>query len=135
MQEFDALRAELEQVQGRIEVEGKRLEEVRAKNQEEIDRLNEMTNQLQAKRDAVAEEVPDEALAVFSRIAENYEGEAMAAIEVHGKKPPYTYVCGGCFMTLNAEHANILRTRDEVRTCDNCGRILYLEPEGEGARA
>jgi predicted nucleic acid-binding Zn-ribbon protein len=33
-------------------------------------------------------------------------------------------------MTLNAEHANALRVRDEIRKCDNCGRILYLEPAG-----
>jgi predicted nucleic acid-binding Zn-ribbon protein len=53
----------------------------------------------------------------------------MAKIEFHGKKPPYEYVCGGCYMSLTAEHANALRTRDELRFCDNCGRILYLEEE------
>ena len=37
-------------------------------------------------------------------------------------------------MSLNAEHANALRVRDEIRTCDNCKRILYLEPEAEKAR-
>ena len=29
-------------------------------------------------------------------------------------------------MSLNAEHANALSSRDEIRNCDNCGRILYL---------
>jgi predicted nucleic acid-binding Zn-ribbon protein len=31
-------------------------------------------------------------------------------------------------MSLSAEHANALRVRDEIRTCNNCGRILYMEP-------
>ncbi len=34
-------------------------------------------------------------------------------------------------MSLNAEHANALRTRDEIRTCDICGRILYLANDAE----
>ena len=55
----------------------------------------------------------------------------MAPIEIEGTKPPHSYVCGGCFMSLNAEHANALRSRDEVRTCDSCGRILYLEVKQE----
>jgi predicted nucleic acid-binding Zn-ribbon protein len=38
-------------------------------------------------------------------------------------------------MSLNAEHANALATRDEIRTCDNCGRILYLELKAEKAKA
>jgi predicted nucleic acid-binding Zn-ribbon protein len=59
----------------------------------------------------------------------------MAAIEIHGKRPPHDYVCGGCYMSLNAEHVNALRTRDEIRTCDNCGRILYLEAEAEKSAA
>jgi len=42
-------------------------------------------------------------------------------------------VCGGCYMSLNAEHANVLRTRDEIRTCDNCKRILYMEAQPQGA--
>ena len=28
---------------------------------------------------------------------------------------------------LAAERANLLMTRDDVITCDNCGRILYIE--------
>jgi predicted nucleic acid-binding Zn-ribbon protein len=30
-------------------------------------------------------------------------------------------------MNLNAEHANALRVHDELRTCDSCGRILYID--------
>jgi hypothetical protein len=134
MQEVDALQAEADRVKSRIEVEENRLEEVRQNNAEEIERLTKMAEELGNRRDAAAGEVPDSALAEFERVSDRYEGEAMAVIEVHGKKPPFDYVCGGCFMSLNAEHANILRTRDEVRTCDNCRRILYMEAENQEAR-
>ncbi|MGC9454562.1 MAG: zinc ribbon domain-containing protein [Phycisphaerae bacterium] len=133
MQEIESLSEQVAQVGQRIENETKRLEGIQQSNSAEIQRLNEMLRDLDAKRAEAASQVPPEALATFDRIAENYDGEAMAQIEVHGKKPPYTYVCGGCFMSLSAEHANALQTRDEIRTCDNCGRILYLEPQQQEA--
>ena len=94
-----------------------------------------MLEDLNAKRAEAAKDVPAPALAVFDRIAGNYDGDAMAAIEIQGAKPPHEYICGGCYMSLNAEHVNALRTRDEIRTCDNCGRILYLEPQADEAAA
>jgi len=135
MQVADSIQADAEKVRQEIEAERQRLEEIRAKNEEELARLNSMLDELVKKRTEAAGAVPKDALAVFERIAHNYEGEAMAPIEVHGKKPPHTYVCGGCFMGLNAEHANALRVRDEIRTCDNCGRILYLESQPEKSPA
>jgi predicted nucleic acid-binding Zn-ribbon protein len=36
-------------------------------------------------------------------------------------------MCEGCNMSLAAERANALLTRrDELLTCDNCGRILHI---------
>lgn len=128
IQEVDALRLEADKVQQQIDAETKRLEEIRQTNAEEIERLNGIIAELKAKHDAAAEGIAQDTLTLFQRVADRYDGEAMAVIEVEGKKPPYDYICGGCFMSLNAEHANALRTRDEVRTCNNCGRILYIEP-------
>jgi predicted nucleic acid-binding Zn-ribbon protein len=131
MHEVDGLRADAERIQQQIDGEKNRLNEILQTNAGEVERLNGMMEELLSKRSAAAEGVASDTLGAFERVAERYEGEAMANIEVHGKKPPYDYICGGCFMTLNAEHANALQTRDEIRTCDNCGRILYLEPQQE----
>ena len=128
----DAINAEAEEVQAKIAVEEGRLEEIGKTSQEEVNKLNGMLEQLMAQRDEAAKAVPDKTLSIFDRIAESYDGEGMAPVEIHGRKPPHTYVCGGCFMTLNAEHANALRVRDEVRTCDNCGRILYFADQTDG---
>lgn len=129
MQDAEAKNAQAETAQTEIEAEKVRLVEVEEFSAQEIQRLNAMMDELTAKRGQAAKHVTPEALASFGRIADKYDGEAMAVVEVRGIKPPYTYVCGGCFMGLNAEHANALRVRDEIRTCDNCQRILYLEPE------
>ena len=107
--------------------------ETRQASQQDVVRLKGMLTELTDKRSEAAVAVPPEIMAVFDRIAGNYDGDAMAVVERHGKKPPHSYVCGGCFMSLSAEHFNALQVRDEIRTCDNCGRILYLERETQGS--
>ena len=135
MQEVDLLKADGEKLQRQVQAEQGRLAEIQQHSAEEVARLTKMLGDLTARRVEAAKAVSPEFLAAFDRIAENYEGDAMALIEVHGKRPPFDYVCGGCYMALNAEHVNALRVRDEIRTCDNCGRILYLEPETEKSAA
>ena len=131
MADVDTIQAESDEVQKKIDAEQERLEQVKASAAEEIGKLRGMKEDLSAKRADAAKEVPRAELALFERIAEKLGGDAMAPIEIEGDKPPHSYVCGGCFMSLNAEHANALRTKDEVRTCDSCGRILYLETAAE----
>jgi len=131
MQELDTIQAEAEKLEQQIASQQERLQEVRQSSDQEISRLTEILEDLVAQRAEAAKAVPPVALAIFDRISESYGGDAMAVIEIHGKKPPHHYVCGGCFMSLSAEHANVLKVRDELRTCDNCGRILYLKPENE----
>jgi predicted nucleic acid-binding Zn-ribbon protein len=130
LQEVDGVRTEADKVRMQIEVEAKRLAELQQTNAGEVEKLNGMMAVLTGKRTEAAKDLNREALTVFERVADSYDGEAMAAIQVEGKKPPFEYICGGCYMTLNAEHANALRVRDEIRKCDNCGRILYLEAAG-----
>jgi predicted nucleic acid-binding Zn-ribbon protein len=127
MSQADATKAQLEELAGVIEAEDARLAEVEAANADEITRLEDMIAEVQADRDAAAAKLPESALAIFDRLVASHDGEAMAMIEQEGAKEPFTYVCGGCFMTLNAEHVNALQKYDDIRTCDNCGRILYLD--------
>jgi predicted nucleic acid-binding Zn-ribbon protein len=131
MADLDAIQAEADKTQQKMDAEQARLAQIKSSSAAEIDRLSGMMADLSAKRAEAAAEVPPAELALFERIAEKLGGDAMAAIEIEGDRPPHDYVCGGCFMSLNAEHANALRTRDEVRTCDSCGRILYLETAAE----
>jgi len=134
LEEVDDLKARADERQVVVEQEERRLEEIRATSTGEVEKLIGMSEELSAKRAAAARQVPSEELALFERIARKLGGDAMAPVEVHGTKPPHDYVCGGCFMSLNAEHANALRTRDEIRICDSCGRILYLEAKAEAER-
>lgn len=127
MAQVDAVKQQAEGIQQVIDAEETRLQEIKDSSAEEIDKLDRMIQDLQAKRDEAAADIPPETLAIFDRLAEQYDGEALAKVEINGKKPPFTYTCGGCFMSLNAEHANALGTRDEIRQCDNCQRILFMD--------
>jgi len=129
MQAAEEIRARGEQVRERIAQAESQLEEVKRTSAEEVARLEKMLAELRQRREEAAEEVPSEPLRTFERIASTHEGDAMAAIVIVGKKPPYEYVCAGCNMSITAEHANALRTRDELRFCDCCGRILYLQEQ------
>ena len=131
LQDIDVIKAKADEVQSHIDAEEQHLREIEQAAAGEITRLSGMLEELAGKREEAAQQVPQGELSLFERITENLMGDAMAPVEVHGNKPPYNYICGGCFMALNAEHTNALRSRDEIRTCDCCGRILYLEIQAE----
>jgi len=135
MGDVDEVRARAEEAKAKIAEAEEALEEVKRTSAEEIAKLEGMVNELQGKRDAAAKDVPAAALEIFTRIASMRDGEAMAPIEIHGSKPPHEYICGGCFMSVTAEHANALRTRDDLRFCDSCGRILFLEEQASALEA
>jgi predicted nucleic acid-binding Zn-ribbon protein len=131
MQEADEIKAQSEELKVEIETEQAKFAEVTDANAEEIAKLEGMLAEVQAERDAATGGIAPETLAAFDRLVDNYDGEAMAPIEEQGSGSRANYICGGCYMTLNAEHVNALQKYDQIRNCDNCGRILYLEAVGE----
>lgn len=91
-------------------------------------------NRLQADRDQWGGKIAASAMAVFQRIAERHEGEALAAVTKPFPKKE-EFACSGCNMKVALDVVNALRTRDELLTCKVCGRILYLEGNTTEARA
>ncbi|MFQ5589757.1 MAG: zinc ribbon domain-containing protein [Phycisphaerae bacterium] len=80
---------------------------------------------LEAARAGFSEMLPPTALATFSRVASRHEGHAMApVVKLHPKRDDYG--CSGCNITVSLETVNVLQSRDELRQCGSCGRILYL---------
>lgn len=133
MGEVDALKQHLEQVEEKIQQQQKLVDlaaaEVASARAEVGQRLEEVT----AQRDAAADQVPQEARALFNRLAQNYEGEAMAPVEEADRRR-MEYNCGGCYMSLPIERVNALMMKpDDLVTCPNCGRILYLDQELKSA--
>lgn len=128
MQGVDAVKSESAEVDEQIQGESAKREEIASVNAEEIAKLNAMKDDLLARRSEAAKDVSDSDLELFDRLSGVHDGEAMAPVEVTDEKRG-EYSCGGCFMALRAEHYNALLSKDEIRQCESCGRILYIEIE------
>lgn len=75
-----------------------------------------------------AAKVPAEALAVFTRLGDQFDGEAMSPV-IEEDRRRLEYICGGCYIQIPVERVNQLATQDMLVQCPSCGRVLYLEPE------
>lgn len=92
------------------------------------EQLQGQIDELEQQRQSVARQVPPTDLAVFQRVADRNDGEALARI-IQPSSGQSEYICNGCNMTIPAETVNALLTRDELQQCHICGRILYLAGE------
>ncbi len=117
--------AECENIRRQIEEQKQDLERTRKAAEASAVEHEAEIARIQAEWDEAAREIPPEPLKTFRRVAETYDGEAVAQVEQQeGRKGAYS--CGGCFMGITAESVNLLMTRDEVIRCPNCTRILVL---------
>ncbi len=115
------IREQVDQQKQNLEQTRKEAEQLAAKYQAEIEEIEVEWNR-------VAGTIPNEPLEIFKRVAETYDGEALATIDQQeGKTEAYT--CGGCFMGIIAESVNLLMTKDDIIRCPNCTRILVLGSE------
>jgi predicted nucleic acid-binding Zn-ribbon protein len=125
MRDIETDQAETQKIQQQVEEQKQKLELVRKESEQLATKYEAEIDQIQSEWDEAAMQVPAEYLEIFKRVAETYDGEAVAIIEQHeGRTGAYT--CGGCFMGVTDECVNLLMTRDEVFRCPICTRILVL---------
>jgi predicted nucleic acid-binding Zn-ribbon protein len=129
MKNLEADQAECAGILKQIEEQKGKVDQIRTEMEVKANEYQKDIDVIQAEWDQAAKNLPAEALSIFTRVAETYDGEAMAAIEQTDEHSS-TYSCGGCFMGLPAEMVNILTTKDEILRCTNCTRILYLKESG-----
>jgi len=110
-----------------LKLEQARLQNLNTQLEQARGSFAQRLGQLESDRAAAAANLPGKALEQFERLSERYEGEVMAeVVRTHPRRDEF--ICDGCQMSLAAERANALMSRDEVVICDNCGRILYISP-------
>lgn len=132
LQAVDQAKAEIEQLTGQREGLVLRLEKARANLQDFLSRTKDSWQQLEQRKEEFAQNIPGKILSQFERVAEYHEGDAMASVlKPHPKEDEY--VCGGCHINLTTEVVNALMSRDDLQTCNSCGRILYLDQSPQNA--
>jgi len=97
--------------------------------------VGERLAELEAERAVAAADVPEKAIAIFNELADTYEGEALAVIEVIDKRNR-EYACSACNMHVPFESVSrLIGLGDEMVRCTVCRRILYMQDEMKGALA
>jgi predicted nucleic acid-binding Zn-ribbon protein len=124
MDAMEGERAETEAREADLAGKRDRLTAVLATHESESARLNSEMAALQQERDQTAARVDANLLRRYEQI--RARGGNVGIVKVTGD------VCPGCHLTLASELLKELRTGRIGLTCDNCGRLLYMErPEEE----
>ncbi len=128
IQTIEARKQELAEHEQAESAEADRFEELQARLAQARESFAGRLEQLQAQRQKATAEIDQNTTALFDRLSERYDGEVLAEVERPNPRRD-EFVCAGCHMSLRAEVANTLKSRDEIVTCKNCGRILFIRQE------
>jgi len=77
---------------------------------------------LKEQRKEIAATIERRALRIYEKVIKNKQP---AIVTIHEK------ICEGCFMELTPNDVNEIHRGKEIRTCENCSRILYWIPTEE----
>lgn len=125
LEQVERLNKEQAELNTQLEGEQNRLKEMRTLIHDRIAALQSEIDALRPKREQAAAEVPAKLRDVFERMADRYDGEALAAIAKPDRRRE-EYVCTSCNMELVPDVYNKLHSRDELVFCPSCRRILYI---------
>lgn len=125
LEQVERLQGEVKDLTAQVDSERARLETMRASIGDKLAALQSEIESLRPARTEAASAVPARARDLFERMAERYDGEAMAAVSKPDKRRE-EYVCTSCNMDLVADVYNKLHSRDELVHCPSCRRLLYI---------
>ena len=127
MKNIEADEAACVEIQQQIDQQKEKLNQVRKDTEIKAGEYEKQIDDIQSEWDTSAASIPPDALEMFKRVADTYDGEALAVAEEQGRLKNQSFSCGGCFMGLTAETVNQLMTKDDIIRCSSCSRILVLK--------
>jgi len=125
METVETLQKEVETLSATLATDSSKLEKMKSEVNDRAASIQAEIDRLKPDRDEAAAAVPARALQMFDRMAEYFEGEALAPLTRPNKRHE-EYVCGGCHMDLVTDVYNKLHSRDDLIQCPSCKRILYI---------
>jgi predicted nucleic acid-binding Zn-ribbon protein len=125
MEQIEKSQVEVKQLTGMLETEKQKLQTIREQITGRLETLKQEIEQCKPARDEAAAAVNPSLLVVFDRLADRFDGEAMAPISRPDKRVE-EYVCGACNMSMAVDMYNRLHSRDEAIFCPSCRRFLYI---------
>jgi predicted nucleic acid-binding Zn-ribbon protein len=125
LKEIENDEQECKEIEANIEEQKQKLEQIRKESEKSAEKFQSEIKQVEKEWKETSESIPSGPLEIFNRVADTYDGEALALIDPQ-EPGAQAYSCGGCFMGITAESVNLLMTKDELIRCPNCTRILVL---------
>ena len=108
-----------------LEAEKAKLTELAAQIDATLKQLQSEVDAMKPARDAAAAKLSPKIIAEFDRLAERFDGEALAKLAKPDRRRE-EYLCTACNMDLVADIYNKLHSRDELVPCPSCRRLLYI---------
>lgn len=125
MEQVEASNTEVTNLTGVLGAEEAKLTEMQGQLGDKANAAQAEVQKVTPDRDAAAAQIKPAILAEFNKLADRYEGEALAQLEKPDPRDP-DYLCAGCNMSLVPDVFNKLKTRDDAVICPHCRRFLYL---------
>ena len=129
LSDIEALDVDLESLTGEINERKTVLTSAKKELEEREAEIADRVASLQTDRDVKASVIPATALDTYDRCADDFEGDAMAAVEEIDKKRR-EYCCSSCNLNMPFNIVvQLMSGPDTLMQCENCLRILYITPE------
>ena len=128
LSQIDQMRTECLQAHQQIEQGQAQLQSLQQALQDEQAKNQRRLSELQDAKDDLSSSLSPVLVQQFERIGQNYDGQAMAEVIFIGRRHT-TYSCSGCHMGITMDTVDVLMSKDELRQCPNCQRLLYIPPK------
>ena len=125
MEQVEKAGAESAATATQLEAERAKLAEMSTQITDTLKQLQVEVDALKPAREAAAAALPGKVIAEFDRLAERFDGEALAALAKPDRRRE-EYLCTACNMDLVTDVYNKLHSRDELVFCPSCRRILFI---------
>jgi predicted nucleic acid-binding Zn-ribbon protein len=129
MERIEEREVELQEFETKVAEQQKLVDMASAEVAEAEAEVGDQLTAVTKERDEAAALIPDEVLALYRKLLDDHDGEAVCGVEEQNKRR-MEYTCDGCFMALPIEKVNNAITKpDQITQCNSCGRILIVPAE------
>ncbi len=123
MEEIEALEEEIRLWHKDYELQEREFKSREAELMRQKGEAEEKLKVLRARRNDVASRVPEGLRQRYQRVRDRKAGPVV--VPLRGD------TCAGCFGTIPIQRINEIRHDEDLKSCENCGRIIYCSDEDD----
>lgn len=129
MEEVEIERAKLADIDSKISERSTLRDNAESELNQRTEDVAERLTELEKERAQAAAIIPEKALTIFDKVADDNDGETLAQVREVNRRHR-EYACGECSRELPFDAVvRLTDSADELVQCTGCSRILYLEED------